>query len=362
MTSLKIKPLKFGPRTRKYLQEYTKCKKEIKEIFEAYRNGEITKQKRNERIKERCETLRTIVDLIRDALYDKKGTWSDKMVEEINCLFDYEGPVPRPLNQVLPFEQVTNNNDITKGNVQMIGLIDIDNFKQFNDQLGYNYADKVLEIVFQIFNTTAEIYHGLAIRRGGDEIQLIFQNEYKEVLKAMLTMNYLCSLIKTEEYQIEGIKKRDIEFSASITVTNGTREISEHYAYELFRYAKLKGRNSISIDYTPINNIENICIEDHMDFHRFDRIRRRYFNQKLARTKRYKVNFDEHNKASGVHKIQNGEMKEETQGPSTEIIESIIKRLDPIMDTIPQEMIKEQPKTGFYDQILESKDIIDFET
>ncbi len=56
-------------------------------------------------------------------------------------------------------------------------MMDLDNFKQINDNIGHSEGDRALETVSGIILKEASKLHGNVFRYGGDEFVLIFRNE-----------------------------------------------------------------------------------------------------------------------------------------------------------------------------------------
>ena len=67
-----------------------------------------------------------------------------------------------------------------QGKVYCLALLDIDYFKQINDDYGHNYGDYVLRVFAGILDRTANRLNGLAIRQGGEEFVLLLPLTLKE--------------------------------------------------------------------------------------------------------------------------------------------------------------------------------------
>lgn len=59
-------------------------------------------------------------------------------------------------------------------------MIDIDNFKNYNDHYGHNAGDEVIQSVSSVLQKEAESMGGMAIRYGGEEFLVVLPNVSKE--------------------------------------------------------------------------------------------------------------------------------------------------------------------------------------
>ena len=70
-----------------------------------------------------------------------------------------------------------------------LALVDLDHFKQLNDQNGHGYGDEVLQHFAQQFEDLAEQTQGVSCRHGGEEFILVFKQpleQAKTSLEALL--------------------------------------------------------------------------------------------------------------------------------------------------------------------------------
>lgn len=59
-------------------------------------------------------------------------------------------------------------------------MVDIDNFKNYNDHYGHNAGDEVIQSVATVLQTEAEIFGGMAIRYGGEEFLVVLPQGDRE--------------------------------------------------------------------------------------------------------------------------------------------------------------------------------------
>lgn len=95
-----------------------------------------------------------------------------------------------------------------------LACIDIDNFKQFNDNYGHEFGDKVLQKVAEkMVETTANLSEAYNIRIGGDEFVIVGIGVDKQRFKAV--MNNLCIVIDSTKLPFNN-KKVGIRISIGV--------------------------------------------------------------------------------------------------------------------------------------------------
>lgn len=128
-------------------------------------------------------------------------------------------------------------------------MIDIDYFKQFNDNYGHVKGDMCIKSVAYLILKTVNKYNGKAFRYGGDEFLIIIQNTDAARCKVIISSIYS----KLEERNIEHLYS---SISDRVTITAGAAIIDEkkfnykniyHRADEALYEAKKKGRNTYLI-------------------------------------------------------------------------------------------------------------------
>lgn len=128
-------------------------------------------------------------------------------------------------------------------------FMDIDHFKQYNDNYGHQEGDIVLKEFANCLKTTLHRASDLAFRLGGEEFGVVYQADTKE--KAI----YFANLLKTN---IEDLKIEHKYNSASSYVTasmglicKNANEFNNNFykeADELLYEAKKSGRNQIKVN------------------------------------------------------------------------------------------------------------------
>lgn len=109
----------------------------------------------------------------------------------------------------IPFENTNQTNFLLS-----IIVIDIDNFKWFNDSYGHIYGDKVLVKTAGQINSIAKQFSGFAARWGGDEfIYAAFNTGKKDILKT--AKNIMDAISKIQ------VSNEALKCSSFITVSLG---------------------------------------------------------------------------------------------------------------------------------------------
>lgn len=128
-----------------------------------------------------------------------------------------------------------------------LALLDIDHFKNFNDQYGHKAGDFILRSVAKLFNEVKRDHRDLAYRYGGEEFCLLFPELNSE--EAMLRLEEFRQKIMNHEFVYEGQKLK-------LTVSIGVAECGLHSrdARTLFNMAddalyacKRDGRNQVRV-------------------------------------------------------------------------------------------------------------------
>lgn len=116
-------------------------------------------------------------------------------------------------------------------------LLDIDDFKQINDNYGHQVGDQVLKKLGQLI--IGHIRQGdFAARYGGEEILIIFKtNQVQFVKKRIETMNHLFQ---------DSFKEFQTTFSAGISLYDKTNSIQDcmKQADDALYYVKRHGKNN----------------------------------------------------------------------------------------------------------------------
>lgn len=139
-------------------------------------------------------------------------------------------------------------NGIIKKNSQLsIIMIDIDYFKQFNDSLGHNEANKILISVAQEINSTCRNHLDHAARYGGDEFVFVALNTDEN------SINEIAELIRAKVKNIRVSANADNIENISLSIGTSTiRMNKKHSFYDCLELAdralytaKRKGRDCV---------------------------------------------------------------------------------------------------------------------
>lgn len=127
-------------------------------------------------------------------------------------------------------------------------MIDLDNFKAVNDQLGHQEGDHVLKIAAKLIQESVG-KEDLASRLGGDEFIIIFSKKEKDEVQLIAA-----DLVEKMKETFLSLLDEQIEVSVSIGIAHSTKEDTIDSLYEkadraLYR-SKRNGKNQFSVDPT----------------------------------------------------------------------------------------------------------------
>lgn len=120
----------------------------------------------------------------------------------------------------------TSFNGILKKNSQLsIIMIDIDYFKQFNDCLGHNEANKILISVAQEINSTCRNHLDHAARYGGDEFVFVALNTDENCI------NEIAELIRAKVKNIKVSSNANNIENISLSIGTSTIRMNKKHAF-----------------------------------------------------------------------------------------------------------------------------------
>lgn len=91
---------------------------------------------------------------------------------------------------------------IDKGREITVVLFDIDKFKNINDTYGHVFGDEVIAFCGRTANKYSKIYDGIAVRYGGEEFVIVFQDKNEE--KVLEICNEMHNEIKEKSFDFNG--------------------------------------------------------------------------------------------------------------------------------------------------------------
>lgn len=128
-------------------------------------------------------------------------------------------------------------------------MIDVDNFKEFNDEYGHQKGDEVLSKIGHVFKMVCRGYD-IITRYGGDEFAIIFPEAGKQIAST------LCERIMTETHALTFEWSDHKKMPAQVSVSIGVAIFPDHAsnvndlircADEALYVAKCAGRNNFRI-------------------------------------------------------------------------------------------------------------------
>lgn len=125
-----------------------------------------------------------------------------------------------------------------------IALLDIDDFKEINDNYGHLFGDETLQMFARIMQKYM-VNHGIVTRFGGEEFMLVFNHTNKDEIDKTLTNI-------SEDFKQFGLetKKEAFTFSGGVEVFYKEDEIVKLFnaADKKLYYAKHSGKHTIVYD------------------------------------------------------------------------------------------------------------------
>ena len=131
-------------------------------------------------------------------------------------------------------------------------IIDIDHFKEVNDNFGHAVGDKVIQLIANVIKKSISP-NDVAARLGGEEFVIVMHNKSSELAKG------IAEKIRLSVEKLKLIQKQTNTHLPSISVSLGVAELSERESWDsvfdradkAMYQAKQQGRNRciISPDY-----------------------------------------------------------------------------------------------------------------
>jgi len=119
----------------------------------------------------------------------------------------------------LPSRRALNETLLKLGDSYSIGMLDVDNFKKFNDSYGHDAGDQALRMVASKLATIAG--GGKPFRYGGEEFTVVFPD--KSVSEAFTYLDTMRKMIEQSVFTVRGKDRRRQKNSKA--PRNGTREV-----------------------------------------------------------------------------------------------------------------------------------------
>ncbi|WP_062678418.1 diguanylate cyclase [Parageobacillus toebii] len=140
-----------------------------------------------------------------------------------------------------------------------LALLDLDDFKKYNDRNGHLQGDKLLQFFGELLKKAVDGTDFVAARYGGEEFAILMPNTTKEEAHAFL--DRLRKQVNDTYFSgVEHIPYRCLSFSCGIAeMEKGMYDSDEliHKADQALYYAKAQGKNNVQI-YSE----HNICLDE----------------------------------------------------------------------------------------------------
>jgi diguanylate cyclase (GGDEF)-like protein/putative nucleotidyltransferase with HDIG domain len=140
-----------------------------------------------------------------------------------------------------------------------LALLDLDDFKKYNDRNGHLQGDKLLQFFGELIKKAVDGTDFVAARYGGEEFAILMPNTTKEEAHAFL--DRLRKQVNDTYFSgVEHIPYRCLSFSCGIAeMEKGMYDSGEliHKADQALYYAKAQGKNNVQI-YSE----HNICLDE----------------------------------------------------------------------------------------------------
>ncbi len=156
-------------------------------------------------------------------------------------------PLTNLLNRRAVFEECQKLVEEEKGTSISVLVLDLDYFKQINDNYGHAIGDKALQHFAQIVSEEAPLKN-LFGRTGGEEFILALPNS--DVQQAERKANYICDKVRNTLLVID---EQEIHFTVSIGIANATLKNSADLrklindADKAMYSAKRNGRDQVAV-------------------------------------------------------------------------------------------------------------------
>ena len=139
-------------------------------------------------------------------------------------------------------------------------ILDIDNFKKYNDSYGHMAGDAVLQTIGKLLNNSMHRSSDFAFRLGGEEFGLIFSDTNEahalpfvdKIREKIQNLNINHSLNGSVKVVTASFGLLIVNFSSDDVDRNGFYSMADHALYE----AKQSGRNKVVLHSTNEDNLD----------------------------------------------------------------------------------------------------------
>ena len=174
-----------------------------------------------------------------------------KINKEVKALSDMDG-LTRIANRIKLdgyAQEVYSKAYKNKKNLTVM-IIDIDNFKEYNDFYGHLVGDEALKKLAKILEKSVSKLEGLAARFGGDEfVLMIYDMETLEALKLAksISKSLLAKKIKHEKSKVHSFLTISVGLISKIPSNKESYALMMDFADQALYQAKEKGRNQVEV-------------------------------------------------------------------------------------------------------------------
>ncbi len=197
-------------------------------------------------LKENQELTRAEIDIINDSL--------DILAESVRRGLEYEDLFERASNDPLTGlynrrvfdERINGMMDTARRYHRPLTMVsmDLDHFKQINDNLGHNAGDSVLKSVSSVLNVAVRSTD-LLVRMGGDEFILVLSDTDQE--NAQILAERLCEAVDKLDFWADEKTKLGISIGLAQFQEDENLEEWMERADDVLYHAKSEGRARVAI-------------------------------------------------------------------------------------------------------------------
>ncbi|MYL83452.1 diguanylate cyclase [Desulfovibrio aerotolerans] len=142
-------------------------------------------------------------------------------------------------------------NSSATGSELTVLMMDIDNFKEINDEFGHHIGDDVLRALAKIVHSHAAMYKWYAARYGGDELVVVCKSSAEEVMLHADAIKIAAQNYDFYTRKDEKVQKPSVKFTISIGIGEYVRGMTSDDLVDVADKAmykvKMAGKNDVAV-------------------------------------------------------------------------------------------------------------------